>query len=132
MRRCKISNFEPHHSFLLCKSAIYWCAKTRGVFSGKIQPTSLESSKILRPFIRQLETQALRFSNFMYTVYGANCWVWSVTCFLSYLLWVYIERFPGPLAAACHVIGMTMHRFGMATHQSLSHACYSAVSHDNR
>ena len=36
---------------------------------------------------------------------------------------VYIEQFPGPLAAACHVIGMTMHRFGMATHQSLSHAC---------
>ena len=36
---------------------------------------------------------------------------------------VYIERFPGQLVAACHVIGMTMHRFGMATHQSLSHAC---------
>ena len=51
---------------------------------------------------------------------------------------VYIERYPGPQDAACHVIGMTMHRFGMATHQPLSHACsellvceYSTMSHDS-
>ena len=50
---------------------------------------------------------------------------------------VYIERFPGLLAAACHVIGMTMHRFGMATciriNRFHTHAVYdySAVSHDN-
>ena len=38
---------------------------------------------------------------------------------------VYIERFPGPLDAAGHVIGITMHRFGMAMHQLLSHATSS-------
>ena len=35
---------------------------------------------------------------------------------------VYIEQFPGLLDAAGHMTGMTMHRFGMAMHQLLSHA----------
>ena len=47
---------------------------------------------------------------------------------------VHIERFWGTQDAACHVIVMTMHRFGMATHQWLSCAAivgYCTVSHDN-
>ena len=45
-----------------------------------------------------------------------------------------IERFLGAQDAACHVIVMTTHRFGMAMHRWLLRAaivCYSTVSHDN-
>ena len=48
--------FEPHHSFLLCKSTIYWLAKQEG-----------SSCKILRSFIRERETQELGLSDFLYT-----------------------------------------------------------------
>ena len=47
---------------------------------------------------------------------------------------VHIKCFLGRVDAAYHVIGMITHRFGMATHQPLSHAAlysYGAMSHDN-
>ena len=47
---------------------------------------------------------------------------------------MHIKRFWDAQDAACHVIIMTMHHFGMATHQCLSYVAivgYSAVSYDN-
>ena len=47
---------------------------------------------------------------------------------------MHVECFWGAQDTACHVIVMTMHCFGMATHQWFSLAAivgYSAVSHDN-
>ena len=49
-------------------------------------------------------------------------------------VWYTLSAFWGVQDAACHVIVMTRHCFGMATHQRLSHAAivgYSMVSHDN-
>ena len=55
---------------------------------------------------------------------------------MSYLLWVWYisSAFWGTQDAACHVIVMTTHNFGMATHQRLLRAAivgYRAVSYDN-
>ena len=52
-----------------------WGAKMRAVLSGKIQPMSLESCKIIKSFIRELETQVLRFSNFY-----VHCKLMGVVC----------------------------------------------------
>ena len=49
-------------------------------------------------------------------------------------VWYTLSAFWDVQDAACHVIVMTRHCFGMATHQRLSHAAivgYSTVSHDN-
>ena len=49
-------------------------------------------------------------------------------------VWYTLSAFLGTQDAACHMTVMTMHRFGIATHQPPSHAAiagYSAVSHDN-
>jgi hypothetical protein len=49
-------------------------------------------------------------------------------------VWYASSAFWGTQEVASHVIVMTTHRFGMATHQLLSRVAivgYSAVSHDN-